>query len=51
MPKYLITARYRAERLSGLQKDRASIRTTALLTVEETDRVLGKNVDYRAPGG
>jgi uncharacterized protein with GYD domain len=26
-------------------------RTTALLTVEEADRALGKTVDYRAPGG
>src|ERR1700682_2173621 len=25
-------------------------RTTALLTVEETDRALGKKVNYRAPG-
>jgi uncharacterized protein with GYD domain len=26
-------------------------RTTALLTVEETDAALTKNVDYRPPGG
>lgn len=25
-------------------------KTTALLTIEETDRALGKTVDYRAPG-
>ena len=26
-------------------------RTTALMTVEEVDRALAKNVNYRAPGG
>ena len=28
----------------------ARTRTTALLTVEETDRALEKSVNYRAPG-
>ncbi len=30
---------------------RVRTRTTALLTVEETDRALEKSVSYRAPGG
>jgi len=31
-------------------KGLVGIRTTALLTVEETDRALEKSVNYRAPG-
>ena len=105
MPKYLIQASYSAEGLKGLQKDKASGRraammtlleglggkldavyyclgehdviviadlpniqaatalsvgvsatglvhtkTTALLTVEETDQALGKSINYKPPG-
>jgi len=54
MPKYLIQASYTAEGLKGLQKDKASglvhTKTTALLTVEETDQALGKSINYKAPG-